>query len=161
MRFPLFLISQQYMFFKGQGRQHCVQPPTWRICQRYWVFELSLTEVQWLRLALSKGPHRVGFFPHLKTKTDPVSETSCSCLVCFLIPGRWIESENPISLKVIHHRQHPIVTTGGSGLCIYILQWQGSPAILAGTPVSLFVAFHDSQVNGGSILARLHTEGGI
>jgi hypothetical protein len=28
----------------------------------------------------------------------------------FLIPGRWIESENPISLKVIHHRQNPIVT---------------------------------------------------
>jgi hypothetical protein len=32
-------------------------------------------------------------------------------LVCFLIPGRWIESENPISQKVIHHRQNPIVTT--------------------------------------------------
>jgi hypothetical protein len=30
-------------------------------------------------------------------------------LVCFLIPGRWIKSETPISLKVIHHRQNPIV----------------------------------------------------
>jgi hypothetical protein len=27
-------------------------------------------------------------------------------LVCFLIPGRWIKSGNPISLKVIHHRQN-------------------------------------------------------
>jgi hypothetical protein len=26
-------------------------------------------------------------------------------------PGRWIESENSIFLKVIHHRQNPIVTT--------------------------------------------------
>jgi hypothetical protein len=32
-------------------------------------------------------------------------------LVCFLIPGRWIESENSIFLKVIHHRQNPIVKT--------------------------------------------------
>jgi hypothetical protein len=31
-------------------------------------------------------------------------------LVCFLIPGRWIQSENSIFLKVIHHRQNPIVT---------------------------------------------------
>jgi hypothetical protein len=31
-------------------------------------------------------------------------------LSLFLIPGRWIKSENPISLKVIHHRQNPIVT---------------------------------------------------
>jgi hypothetical protein len=32
-------------------------------------------------------------------------------LSLFFIPGRWIESENPISLKVIHHRQNLIVTT--------------------------------------------------
>jgi hypothetical protein len=32
---------------------------------------------QWLGLALSKGPNRIGFFPHLRTETDPVSETSC------------------------------------------------------------------------------------
>jgi hypothetical protein len=30
-----------------------------------------------LRLALSKGPNRVGVSPHLRTETDPVSETSC------------------------------------------------------------------------------------
>jgi hypothetical protein len=35
----------------------------------------------------------------------------CFSLVCFLIPGRWIKSENPIFLKVIHHRQNSIVTT--------------------------------------------------
>jgi hypothetical protein len=35
--------------------------------------------VQWLRLALSEGPNWVGVFPpsHMRTKTDPVSETSC------------------------------------------------------------------------------------
>jgi hypothetical protein len=60
---------------------------------------LSHIAVQWLRLALSKGPNRIGFFPHLRTETDPVSETSWFSLVCFLIPGRWIKSENPISLK--------------------------------------------------------------
>jgi hypothetical protein len=32
-------------------------------------------------------------------------------LSLFLIPGRWVESENPIFLEVIHHRQNPIVTT--------------------------------------------------
>jgi hypothetical protein len=47
----------------------------------------------------------------LRTETDPVSETSCFSLVCFLIPERWIESENSIFLKVIHHRQNPKVTT--------------------------------------------------
>jgi hypothetical protein len=72
-------------------------------------------QVQWLRLTLSKGPNKIGFFPHLRTETDPVSETSCFSLVCFLIPGRWIKSKNPISLKVIHHRQNPIVTTLLSG----------------------------------------------
>jgi hypothetical protein len=30
-----------------------------------------------LGLALSKAPNRIGFFPHLRTETDPVSETSC------------------------------------------------------------------------------------
>jgi hypothetical protein len=35
------------------------------------------TQIEWLRLALSKGPV---FSPHLRlrTETDPVSETSCS-----------------------------------------------------------------------------------
>jgi hypothetical protein len=33
-----------------------------------WVF-------QSFRLALSKGPNRVGVSPHLRTETDPVSET--------------------------------------------------------------------------------------
>jgi hypothetical protein len=56
-----------------------------------------------LRLALSKGPKRIGFFPHLRMERDPVSETSCFSLVCSLIPGRWIKSKNPISLKVIYY----------------------------------------------------------
>jgi hypothetical protein len=39
--------------------------------QNYWVFGLCPS------LALSKGPNRVGVSPHLRTETDPVSETSC------------------------------------------------------------------------------------
>jgi hypothetical protein len=34
-----------------------------------------------LRLALCKGPNRVGVFPHLRTETDPVSETLCFFIV--------------------------------------------------------------------------------
>jgi hypothetical protein len=59
----------------------------------------------------TKGPQQNRFFLHLRTETDSVSKTSCFSLVCFLISGRWIKSENPISLKVIRHRQNPIVTT--------------------------------------------------
>jgi hypothetical protein len=33
--------------------------------------------VQWLKLAFSKGPNRVGVSPHVRTETDPVSETLC------------------------------------------------------------------------------------
>jgi hypothetical protein len=40
------------------------------------VFPFSGEGRQWLRSALSKGPNRVGVSPHLKTETDPVSETS-------------------------------------------------------------------------------------
>jgi hypothetical protein len=37
-----------------------------------------LKHPHWSRLALSKGPNWVGVFPppHLRTETDPVSETS-------------------------------------------------------------------------------------
>jgi hypothetical protein len=41
---------------------------------------VNLTAVaQWLRLALSKGANLVGVFStlHMRTETDPVSETSC------------------------------------------------------------------------------------
>jgi hypothetical protein len=37
--------------------------------------------VQWLRLALSKGPNRVGVFPHLRMETDPVFEKLCFFIV--------------------------------------------------------------------------------
>jgi hypothetical protein len=53
--------------------------------KKNWVFKaqqcLELISTQWLRLALSKGPNWVGvFLSHLKTETDPVSETSCPLL---------------------------------------------------------------------------------
>jgi hypothetical protein len=62
-------------------------------------------------LALSKGPNRIGVFPHLRTETDPVSEMLCFFFVIYEKSGRWTKSENPISLCVIHHRQNPIVST--------------------------------------------------
>jgi hypothetical protein len=50
---------------------------------------------QWLKLALSKGPNRVGVSPHLRTETDPVSETS-GVSSNYLESGRWTKSENPM-----------------------------------------------------------------
>jgi hypothetical protein len=61
-------------------------------------------------LALSKGPNRVRVSLHLKTETDPVSETSCFSSN-YLESGRWTKSENPVILCVIHHRQNPIKST--------------------------------------------------
>jgi hypothetical protein len=57
--------------------------------------------VQWLRLALSKGPNRVGVSLHLRTETDPISETSCFFSSNYLESGRWTKSENPIILCVV------------------------------------------------------------
>jgi hypothetical protein len=50
--------------------------------------------IQWLRSALSKGSNRVGVSLHLKTETDPVSETSCFSSN-YLKSGQWTKSENP------------------------------------------------------------------
>jgi hypothetical protein len=66
--------------------------------------------VEWLRLALSKGPNRVGVSLHLRTETDPVSERSCFSSNYFE-SGRWTKSENPVIMCVIHHRQNPIEST--------------------------------------------------
>jgi hypothetical protein len=45
-------------------------------------------------LALSKGPNRVGVFPpHLRTETDPVSET-----LCFLVSRRPDDEQSPKTL---------------------------------------------------------------
>jgi hypothetical protein len=43
-------------------------------------------------------------------ETDPVSETSCFSSN-YLESGRWTNSENPVILCVIHHRQNPIEST--------------------------------------------------
>jgi hypothetical protein len=59
---------------------------------------------QWLRLALFKGPKRVGVSPHLRTETDPVSDMSCFSF-------NYLESENSVILCIIHHRQNPIQST--------------------------------------------------
>jgi hypothetical protein len=48
-----------------------------------------------LRLDLFKGPNRVRVSPHLRTETDPVSETSCFSSN-YLESGRWTKSENPV-----------------------------------------------------------------
>jgi hypothetical protein len=53
------------------------------------------------------GPNRVGVSLHLRTETDPVSETSCFSSN-YLESGRWAKSENPVILCAIDHRQNPI-----------------------------------------------------
>jgi hypothetical protein len=58
-----------------------------------------------MRLALSKGPNRVGVsHTHLRTETDPVSEMFSS----FWNTGQWTKSETLVSLSVIHYRQNPV-----------------------------------------------------
>jgi hypothetical protein len=70
---------------RWRGRKHLLSWVTWKelisITGQQWLNScVNLTEgVQWLRLALSKGSNWVGVFSplHLRTETDPVSETSC------------------------------------------------------------------------------------
>jgi hypothetical protein len=48
--------------------------------------------IQRLRLALSKGPKRIGVFPpHLSTEADAISETMCS-LVFRILDDRKIKN---------------------------------------------------------------------
>jgi hypothetical protein len=87
--------------WRRRGPQHCLQKsaPTQDFAQNYWIFGLFpssdiqgtrkhdvsetasvsvLRRVQWLMLAVFKGPNTVGVFPtHLRTETGAVSETSC------------------------------------------------------------------------------------
>jgi hypothetical protein len=80
------------------------------------------------RTVHSSTPRKLG--REVARRTCP-REALCSKLgLHFLIPGRWIESENSIFLKVIHHRQNPIVTT-----CT-ILFW-----IFHGLPQSLQISW--------------------
>jgi hypothetical protein len=53
--------------------------------------------VQRSRLALSKGPNRVGVSPHLRTETDAVSETSYFSSA-YLESGQWTKPEHPVIL---------------------------------------------------------------
>jgi hypothetical protein len=55
------------------------------------------TQNYWgLRLALSKGPNRIGVSPHLRTETDPVSETSCLFFFLVIIEIRTMDKvRNP------------------------------------------------------------------
>jgi hypothetical protein len=83
---------------------------------RYWVF--GLYPSSWYSKQ-TKEKHDVSlrkrrtqqnrFFPSPENGNRSTFRNVVFFLSLFLIPGRWIESENPISLKVIHHRQNPIV----------------------------------------------------
>jgi hypothetical protein len=65
-------------------------------------------------IGFSDFMHRPGIKKQTKEKTQrkhiQFPKRRGFSLVCFLILGQWIKSENPISLKVIHHRRNPIVT---------------------------------------------------
>jgi hypothetical protein len=61
--------------------------------------------LEWLRLALSKGPNWVSSSHHPRTETDPeAEETLFSSL---LDSGQWTKSRTPVIMKVIHHHQSP------------------------------------------------------
>jgi hypothetical protein len=65
--------------------------------------------VQWLILALYKGPKWVGVFsPHVSTETDPVSETS---YVLSLEYRTMEKSKNPVILCAIQDCQNPLEST--------------------------------------------------
>jgi hypothetical protein len=57
----------------------------------------NITVVQWLRLALSRGPSTVCVSPDLRTETDPVSETP-RFSSNYLESGRWRKSKNPVTV---------------------------------------------------------------
>jgi hypothetical protein len=68
-----------------------------------------------LRLALSKGPNRVGTPPnHLGTEKNTFSETLRSLV--FLKYGRWTKPKNPEIPGVIHHRQNHLESIKGGCL---------------------------------------------
>jgi hypothetical protein len=77
-------------------------------------------KIQTATLALSKGPNRVGVFRHhLRTETDPVSETLCS--VVFRIPDdgqspKPFTNSNVRTLKNLQ-LQSPIEQNFLVGLC--------------------------------------------
>jgi hypothetical protein len=50
-----------------------------------WCITHRITGVSDFRLALSEGPNRIGVSPHLRTETDPVSETSCLFFYLFAV----------------------------------------------------------------------------
>jgi hypothetical protein len=49
--------------------------------------------IQRLRLALSKVPNRVGDPPHLRTETEPVSETLCILVSRILDDGQSLKTQ--------------------------------------------------------------------
>jgi hypothetical protein len=63
-----------------------------------------------LRLALSKGPTKVGVSsPHLRAEADPMSETFV--FTSFYNIERWTESKNSVIPSIMHHRQNPLEST--------------------------------------------------
>jgi hypothetical protein len=85
------LLTTEGYYFKGRRQA--------QVCKL-----LALIEyIQWLRLALSKGPKRIGVSPHLRTETDPVSETSCLFFFLVIIKIRTLDKvRNPSNSVCIY-----------------------------------------------------------
>jgi hypothetical protein len=77
-----------------------------------------------LRLALCKGPNRVGVSPHLRTETDPVSETLCSLV--FQNTGRCTNSQKRNNSKAKITKVHVYVTVKARRL----VRWKESEKCL-------------------------------
>jgi hypothetical protein len=77
------------------------------LCGGAWIYtKVVVIYIYFRDIGFSDSIHR----PGIKNKLRKTQRFGNWILSLFFISGRWIEFENPVSLKVIHHRQNPIVT---------------------------------------------------
>jgi hypothetical protein len=78
----------------------------------------SVSVLQWLRLALSKGPNWVGVFSPLSPKDGNRSSFRNVVFSSLLNTRRWKSPKSSVILCVIHHRQNP---TESNSISVYNL----------------------------------------
>jgi hypothetical protein len=115
--------------------------------QNYWVFRLCalsgikktrehniletefVSVLRWWRLAISKGPNWVGVFPpHLRTETDPVSDTSYFLVFRILDNGHlhgevWKPSNSECLLIVSLCKILPAENTVSTSVLVFLLNY--------------------------------------
>jgi hypothetical protein len=88
-----------FLFFFSSALLHGLRPGRKKPCHSLggWSLTSHLGGPGSISGHVMLGPNRVGVPSHLRTETDPVSETSCF-LSNYFESGRWIKSENPVIL---------------------------------------------------------------